>query len=319
MNTETTTRPRDDEGQLLAGGTDILAPQAILEQVLPTLTQHLESVAWWPKDADEAGWRIGDFAFYILEFPVAPSASLYAQVWSEPDEAVLVEVSSGAWNPPAGEHISAAQREALLNRGFETGGRAGNFRKRVQVGRRDDCRRLARELLGVLTECLGYDGRAPLAFKRHLGRRTQAAQVFTSLTFDDLGRLLRSWGFPVETVGEDDRRTWRSAAGYPFIATLQADDDDRPGEFDGFTLSTFVTLPPGVLGPVEHELRETLPFARVSIDRDGDLQVGQIVYVAGGVTEAHLRRLLDFWRGALRVTHDTIERHREDVDAHVLN
>jgi hypothetical protein len=130
-----------------------------------------------------------------------------------------------------------------------------------------------------VTECLGYDGRPPLLFKRHLGCRTEAARVFTSLTFDDLGRLLRSSGFTVETVGEDNRRTWRSTVGFPFIATLQADDDDHSGEFDGFTLSTFATLPPGVLGPVEQELRENLPFARVMIDDDGDLAIGQIVYL----------------------------------------
>lgn len=155
--------------------------------------------------------------------------------------------------------------------------------------------------------------------RRHLGRRTRTAQVFTSLTFDDLGRLLRSSGFTVETVGEDNRRTWRLTVGFPFIATLQGDDDDSAGEFDGFTLSTFATLPPGVLGTVEQELRENLPFTRVMIDDDGDLAIGQIVYLRGGVAEAHIEQLLEFWRGSLQVARQTIQLHEDRVDAHVLN
>ena len=97
--TEPLTRPIDDEGALLASSTQSLATHAIFDQALPTLTEHLERVAWWPKADCGTGWQIGDFSFYVLEFPVADAALLYAQVWSEPDEAVLVEVSSGAWNP----------------------------------------------------------------------------------------------------------------------------------------------------------------------------------------------------------------------------
>jgi len=318
MSTTTIVRPMTDEGELLGAAPASLAAEDILKRTLPSVTKHLDSVAWWPAELRGEHWQVGDFAFYILEFGAGPGATLYVQVWSEPDESVLVEVSSGIWNPPAAERIPAPRREALLNRGFGTGGRAGNFRKLVQLERRTDCRMLARELLGVLTECLGYDGRAPLSFRRHLGSRTRAARVFDSLTFDDLGRLLRASGFTAERVGEDNRRTWRSTAGFPFIATLQADDDEA-GESDGFALSTYASLPPGTLGAVEQDLRGRLPFARVSIDANGDLSIAQIVYIGGGVTEGHIRQLLEFWRGALEVAHQTIQRHQDSVDVRALN
>ena len=319
MNEDTITRPLDDDGTLLASCPEALAPSEVLKQGLATLTGHLEHVVWWPKADCGTTWQIGDFSFYVLEFPVGAAALLYAQVWSEPGEGVLVEVSSGAWSPPTGDHVSAAQRDALLNRGFETGGQASNYRKVIQVEKRSDCRKLARELLSVLTECLGYDGTMELTYKLHLGRRTQTAQVFESLTFDDFGRLLKSWGFAMETIDDNNRRSYRSTAGFPFVATLQNENDDRPGEFDGFTLSTFATLPPGVIGPVEEELRRELPFAQASIDDDGDLVVSQLVYLGGGVTDAHLRHLMDFWRAAQQLAHTVIQKHREEVDTHVLN
>ena len=274
-----------------------------------------------PGGPDGSGptWEVGDFSFYVLEFPVGEAAQLYAQVWSEPDESVLVEVSSGAWNPPANEHVSTAQRDALLNRGFETGGRAGNYRKLIQLERRSDCRKLARELIGVLTDCLGYDGRAPLSYKLHLGRRTQTAQVFAALNFDDFGRLLKSWGFAVETVDDDNRQTYRATAGFPFVATLQNESDEHPGEFDGFTVTMFASLPPGVLIPVEEELRRALPFAHVSIDDDGDLLVNQLNYIGGGVTEAHLRQAHVLWRSSQDIVHAIIQKHHTEVDARVLN
>ncbi|MBM5810913.1 MAG: hypothetical protein FJ191_02950 [Gammaproteobacteria bacterium] len=317
--TETVSRPVDDEGPLLAGGTQILNPQAILEQALPALTGHLERVAWWPPADGGTGWQIGDFSFCVLEFRVAAAALLYAQVWSEPGEAVLVEVSSGAWSPPAGDHIPDAARQALLNRGFETGGRAGNYRKLIQLATKADCRKLARELLAVLTECLGYDGRAPLHYKLHLGQRTRPARVFESLTFDDFGRLLRACGFTVEPAAEGNREAYRTTGQPLFVAGLQCESDEHAGHFSGFTLSLFARLAPAVSTAVEQELQGNLPFAQVFIDGDGDLCVRQHVFAGGGVTESHLRAMLEFWRVAMRSTGEAIEKHADVADERVLN
>jgi hypothetical protein len=317
--TEAVSRPVDEEGLLLAGGTQCLAPQAILEQALPALTGHFERVAWWPQADCGTGWRIGDFSFCVLEFPVSDAALLYAQVWSEPGEAVLVEVSSGAWNPPAGDHLSEANRQALLNRGYETGGRAGNYRKLIQLETRADCRKLARELLAVLTECLGYDGRAPLHYELHLGQRTRPAQVFESLTFDDFGRLLRACGSAIEPIGEGNREAYRTTGQPRFVAGLQCESDEHAGQFSGFTLSMYARLAPAALMAVEQELKASLPFAQVFIDGDGDLCVRQSVFVGGGVTESYLRHMLGFWWSAMSAASEAIEKHADVADERVLN
>ena len=312
-------RPLNDDGFVLTGFSTPPAPNELITRSLPAITNHLERACWWPKEEKGSGWQLGDFSFYILEFAVADGVKLFAQVWSEPDESICFEVASGAWDPPAEQFVTDSVKEALLNRGFEPGGRAGNFRKFVSLKRKDDCRRLARELIGVVTECLGYDARSPLAYKLHLGQRTRAAQVFDSLTFDDFGRLLQSCGFPIEPIEESHRTAYRTTVAPYFVAGLKGESEKRPGEFDGFVLSLYVSLAPAVLMAVEEELRSELPFARVSIDDDGDLAVSQPVIVRGGVTETHLRHLLGFWRSAIARVEKAIEKHSDAPDDRVLN
>ena len=319
VKTSRTRRPHGAEGTLLAAGVAALTPPAALERVLEAVTDHVERVCSWPRSGQGSSWTIGDYSFYVLQFAAVEGALLYAQLWSEPDEGVLFEVSSGAWNPPAGEYISAAQREALLNRGFETGGRAGNYRKVIQLERAVGCRTLARELIGVLTECLGYDGRAALDYKLHLGRRTRTAQVFGTLTYDDFGRLLKSWGLAIEPLDSADRTAWRITGEYPFIARLMGETKEGSGEYEGFKLSVFATLSPAVRISVERDLQQRLPFSRVYIDEDEDVVVSQLVFLGLGVTEAHMRQLMQFWRQALVQVAEAVLRHKSAVDEHELN
>ena len=312
-------RPLNDDGFVLTGFSTPPAPSELITRSLPAITNHLERACWWPKEEKGSGWQLGDFSFYILEFAVADGVKLFAQVWSEPDESICFEVASGAWDPPAEQFVTDSVKEALLNRGFEPGGQAGNFRKFVSLKRKDDCRRLARELIGVVTECLGYDARSPLAYKLHLGQRTRAAQVFDSLTYDDFGHLLQSCGFSIEPIEEGHRTAYRTTVAPYFVAGLKVESEKRPGEFDGFVLSLYVSLAPAVLMAVEEELHSELPFARVAIDDDGDLAVSQPVIVRGGVTETHLRHMLGFWRSAIARVEKAIEKHAEATDDRGLN
>jgi hypothetical protein len=312
-------RPLDDEGLVLAALTRPLLPGVLVGHALPAVTNHLERACWWPGNANDPGWQIGDFSFYILEFANAAGARLFAQVWSEPGEEVVFEVVAGAGNPQAEPLIPDATQEALLNRGFEPGGAAGNFRKLVSIKQKSDCRRLARELIGVLTECLGYDARSPLSYRLHLGQRTRATRVFDSLTFDDFGRLLQSCGFSVQPVAHSNRTAYRANGTPQFVAVLKGESKTHPGEFTGFVNSLYAALAPGVLQAVEQELRACLPFARVTIDSDGDLAVSQPVIVRGGVTETHLRNLLGVWRATMDRVDKAIEKHSDAADRRVLN
>jgi hypothetical protein len=65
--------------------------------------------------------------------------------------------------------------------------------------------------------------------------------------------------------------------------------------------------------------KKPMPFARVTIDSDGDLAVSQPVIVRGGVTETHLRNLLGFWRATMDRVDKAIEKHSDAADRRVLN
>ncbi|MDP9197866.1 MAG: YbjN domain-containing protein [Pseudomonadota bacterium] len=312
-------RPLDDEGLVLAALTRPVLPGVLVGHALPAVTNHLERACWWPRNAKNPAWQIGDFSFYILEFANADRARLFAQVWSEPGENVIFEVASGARNQPTEPPISYATKESLLNRGFEPGGAAGNFRKLVSIQRKEDCRRLARELIGVLTECLGYDAKSPLTYRLHLGQRTRATRVFDALTFDDFGRLLHACGFNAEPIEDSDRTAYRTSGTPQFVAVLKGESETHPGEFTGFVNSLYASLAPGVLQAVEQELRAELPFARVTIDSDGDLAVSQPVMVRGGVTETYLRHMLGFWRATIARVEKSIEKHADAADRRTFN
>lgn len=311
--------PLDDEGLVLTALTSAPQPGVLVGHALPAVTNHLERVCWWPRNAKNPDSQIGDFSFYILEFANADGVKLFAQVWSEPDEEVVFEVVSGARNPQNGQLVSDSTKEALLNRGFEPGGAAGNFRKLVSVKRRSDCRRLAQELIGVLTECLGYDAQSPLSYRLHLGQRTRATRVFDSLTFHDFGRLLQSCGFGVEPIADSNRTAYRASGTPQFVAVLKGESESHPGEFTGFVNSLYAALAPRVLQAVEQELSADLPFARVTIDPDGDLAVSQPVLMRGGVTETYLRHMLGIWLATMVRVKKAVEKHSEAADRRVLH
>jgi hypothetical protein len=117
----------NDEVLLEASSEAIGSLDALLDKCLASLTAHVWQTCCWPDSSD--GWTIGDFRFSIVEFEPARGVTLYVQLWSEPREAVLTEVSSGNWNPGALKYVWRQQRKALEQRGYTVGGAAGNFQK----------------------------------------------------------------------------------------------------------------------------------------------------------------------------------------------
>lgn len=312
----TTSVPPDEEtGVLLAGRAEGYTPRQVMAAGVATVSRHLGATCVWPTSAAGETAQVGCFARYELSCAGGDGAGRVAVV-SEPGETVAVVVSADADAP--GGPLAEGVGEGLADRGFAASG-PQRWAKTVPVAGADACSRLARELLAVLTGVLGYDGRSDLQYRLERGQRTRLEPVFDRLTYRDLGRLLNAWGLSVAPAGPDSPRSYRSTSSVPFLATVQADDDEHPGEYAGFVLSVALALPPGMREAVELELREELPFARVWVDRDGDLMVGQVVYVGGGVTAAHLRRKLDFWRGAIEVTRATLQKYQEKVDHSRLN
>lgn len=85
----------------------------ILDACLPAIARHLQSVCVWSPKGESEAWGMGEFSYFILEFRPDEQTPLYVQVWSEADEALIVEVSSGQANPPCRPlHNRGAARNA---------------------------------------------------------------------------------------------------------------------------------------------------------------------------------------------------------------
>jgi len=65
---------------------------------------------------------------------------------------------------------------SLLTRGFEIGGPAGNFRKRVVATEEPAIRAVALEILAVMIDVLRYDGTSALTFRLHQDSRAESGQ-----------------------------------------------------------------------------------------------------------------------------------------------
>lgn len=316
MTNESPTRPLTREACLQQAAP---APNELATHGVEGIAKHIEEIAWWPESARGEIWDIGDFSFYILQFEIEGELR-YVQLWSEPGENLLIEVSSGAWGPSRQPTLPPAAVTALLNRGFEVGGKARNHCKQLPpLQSAEDSQRVAREMLGLITECLGYDGQASLDYKLSLGRRTRTAQVFDRLSFDDLGRLLRSWDVIATPIEAAKRNAYRCTTESRFVASLQIEREDAPGEYGVLTFVAHWSDHADLLASADAELRRALPFARNYIDDEGDLTLIFGVTLYGGVTAEHLRRTLELWLLGMKQVRETIAKHRARLGPRVLN
>ena len=90
---------------------------------------------------------IGDYRFVVFAIDVAPETQVYVQLWSEPFEPVLWEVSSGRWNPPADEWLAGDRAARIEAAGFTIGGNAENYHREVLVKTAADIAALAKAVV----------------------------------------------------------------------------------------------------------------------------------------------------------------------------
>jgi hypothetical protein len=104
------------------------------------------------------GWHIGDYRFTVFGIDIDANVGVYVQLWSEPLEPVLCEVSSGKWNPPADVWLAGERSDRIKALGFEIGGRAENFQREFPGNSPTDLRRLARTIVDILYAGFDYRG-----------------------------------------------------------------------------------------------------------------------------------------------------------------
>jgi hypothetical protein len=88
----------------------------------------------------------------------------------------------------------AVVRATLQDRGLAIGGNADNFRKSLPRPPSADAARVARELLPLLMDVLGYDGSTDLAYRLHQESHLRPAHVVTGFGPSVLRTLLATWG-----------------------------------------------------------------------------------------------------------------------------
>jgi hypothetical protein len=233
-------------------------------------------------------WHIGDHRFLVLEFWPARNVCLYVQIWTEPDDPVLVEVCSGAWNPTARPYVGPRQRAALRRLGYAVGGRARNYQKYWTLSPLADTRALAAELVTVLVDVLGYRGRRALQTVYCSEARTEEGRVFPGLAIDDVKRMLQLGGGRVvtaEPVGPVTpglkKRLIHVDQPFPFVVEMRARSGKTPETHEAMRL---VTVLPGGRGLSPRELEMMVrecPFGRIFRDNEGDLLLIQDLLVAG--------------------------------------
>jgi hypothetical protein len=173
---------------LVASTRRTLTPDEARARVIRAVEAAVSEVCRWGALGED--WTVGDYRFLIFEFWPAKGDCLYVQLWTEPDEPVVVEACSGAWAPPARKYIHAPQRAAFRAVGYEVGGRARNFQKQWNVTSQRDACALARELVDILVDVFGYRGRQPLVMKSYAEGRSHREPVFDGLVIEDMTRML---------------------------------------------------------------------------------------------------------------------------------
>jgi hypothetical protein len=287
-------RPFEDGGTLLAAQRVRRAHKDILAACEKPLLGHLQSVCQWPERERNKSWCIGDFSFFVVGFSVTPKSQAYVQFWSEPDEVgVIVQVS-----PAVRGKKAAGVATQLRERGFDAGGPGGNFEKTFAVASARDLRALAGEATSVLCDVLGYDGRAPLIYRTHLGTRLHSQPVFDAIGPGDLAKLMLHWGFAADVDHHDDDNSLITSAigDQPFFIAFVGEHPEGSHEYGLVELRTYFSFEGGVPDGMTNAINQNFVTVKASVDEEGDLIVQQSILVHGGVTEASLALSFGIWK-----------------------
>jgi hypothetical protein len=181
------------EGTLCCGGTRPQSRERIFDIVMPSLTHLIgRAMDWGEVPEDES--RLGDFRFLVLSLPTVDEIDPYVQLWSEARGNVIIEVGPGDRSDPKLQAFADGIREKLLDRGFEIGGNAKNFRKELPLLTGAEAARFAREMIAIVVDVLGYDGSGDLGCRFEQSSHLSEGHVLTGISRYALRVLLDAWG-----------------------------------------------------------------------------------------------------------------------------
>jgi hypothetical protein len=285
----------DAAGLLVEGRSGPISRTEIAREALDKLVHHLTLACSWPGDWAQRLDVIGAYRFYVMEFAPRPDVSPYLQVWSEAGDPLLFEVSSGHGYAPTEAYLSAELRESLLDRGFEVGGPAQNYRKRVVVRDEAAIRALAREMLAITVDVFGYDGTSALTFRLHQDSRMDPGRVFRAIQPDDFRRLLERWGIAARFVPTGEPVILARSPGLAFVVAFHVPCPPPFTRFEVATLTTSVKVAGGQASRVAHDVSERLTLGMAVPTSANELTVSLTMFLGRGVAAESLGRQVLGW------------------------
>jgi Predicted hydrolases or acyltransferases (alpha/beta hydrolase superfamily) len=226
--------PREETGRdgvLIVGQPSKRRREATLRAIaLDALTDLVRQTTYWGEDRVDLEARVGDFRFLVLDFRRGDGLLLYVQIWSTPAQETILEIGADKLDELRDAFIESAS-EPLRSRGFEIGGKASNFRKFLPVPRSKDPARIAREMLGLLTEVLGYEGSMALTYRMRQGTFLGAAHVINGITRPALQTFLRVWGLETTVRSDDAPVLLARSHGINFSIELLVPQESAPGMY----------------------------------------------------------------------------------------
>jgi hypothetical protein len=295
------------EGTLLADGGREVTLETLLDRCLRSLAADVWETCYWPESMSD-GWTIGDFN--ILCVSTGPDREIYLQFWSEPDDDVVFEISSGNRSPFTLKHLGPAQKRDLAGRGFRIGGAARNFGKIVQIKSPREAEEVAREILTILFETFAYRGQWTLTSRRERGQRADIAAVHCSVTPGDFAKVARDAGFDTaldedDEEGADKRVMYLRRKRRHALAVLE-------GRVPKQNLYTLVTLEATLKATIDDArlwaVVEELRVLHLRRRMNGEISADMTLVLDGGVTVAWLKASLDLFESAVRHAESLLRR-----------
>lgn len=219
------------EGVLCCGRPVPRRRRDIMKIALPPLADLVRQVTCWTDASGNGDEFLGDYRFLVLEFTTAGGNEAFVQIWSEPCCDLIVEVGPGNRDDAARQAFADSFGAALQDRGFEIGGNADNFRKDLPRATEADAPRVARELLSILSNVLGYDGCTDLAYEFNQGSHLKPGHVVTGLCRSALQILLTAWGLRARPSSDETHILEFSDLHQPLQLHLFCPHPQRSGDF----------------------------------------------------------------------------------------
>jgi hypothetical protein len=278
----------------LAAGLDELS-----RKFLPTVAARIWEACCWP-DRMSDGWKIGDYRFVVFSIDPEPKTELYVQLWSEPRETTLMEVCSGEWAPPAVKYVQDRQRRLLRELGFKKGGPARNFRKEIEIRNVTDAENAGREILRIFYEAFRYRGQWPLRIRSEAGERSELRPVFSSLTPEDLAKLLAEHGYKAIVPDVDDTALVLLQRGRRRFTARFDGRVPKPDLYQAIILDAMLQPPRRISDDAVVTLNDEIAGLTVRRGENRQLRLSMLMLLDGGVSEAWIVRSIDYWLVSIR-------------------